>query len=313
MIERKCEKTRPFHYLLRPLVNMMLVVKPRIREIAEHDIDAVADLLTRGFVHRSREYWMRGLQRQTTRALPPDTPRYGYLLENEGVPVGCLLLIYSTKIIDGETATCCNVSSWYVDPAFRNYASLFASMTQKRKDVVYFNVTPAHPTWPILEAQGFVSYCSGLYFSVPALSRSGRGMTIEAVAADTSSVAGLPAADLNMLKRHAEYGCLCLVCRIGDEALPFVFFHLRKRRGVVPLPALQLGYCRSIADYLRCAGAIGRHLLWRGKPVVIVDANGPMAELPGIYSETYGRKYFKGSHRPRLGDLADTEFAIYGM
>ena len=98
------------------------------------------------------------------------------MLENEGVPVGCLLLIYSTKIIDGETAICCNVSSWYVDPAFRNYASLFASMTQKRKDVVYINVTPAHPTWPILEAQGFLSYCNGLYFSVPALSRNGRGM-----------------------------------------------------------------------------------------------------------------------------------------
>jgi hypothetical protein len=58
MIERKCEITRPFHYLLRSLVNMMLAVKPRIREISESDIDAIADLLTRDFVHRSREYWM---------------------------------------------------------------------------------------------------------------------------------------------------------------------------------------------------------------------------------------------------------------
>jgi hypothetical protein len=291
----------------------MLAVKPRIREISERDIDATADLLTRGFVHRPREYWMGGLQRQTTRALPPDMPRYGYLLENEGVPVGCLLLIYSTKIIDGETATCCNVSSWYVDSAFRNYASLFASMTQKRKDVVYINITPAHPTWPILEAQGFLPYCNGLYFSMPALSRSGRGMRIEAVASDTPAVMGLAAADLDMLKRHAGYGCLSLVCHTTEDALPFIFFSLRKRRGVIPLPALQLGYCRSIPDYVGCAGAIGRYLLWRGKPVVIVDANGPMAGLPGIYSEARGRKYFKGPHRPRLGDLADTEFAIYGM
>jgi hypothetical protein len=292
---------------------MMLAVKPRIREISERDIDATADLLTRGFVHRSREYWMRGLRRQTTRALPPDTPRYGYLLENEGVPVGCLLLIYSTKIIDDETATCCNVSSWYVDPAFRNYASLFSSMTQKRRDVVYINVTPAHPTWPILEAQGFLPYCNGLYFSVPALSRAGRGMRIEAVAPDTPSVTGLPAADLDMLKRHAGYGGLSLVCHTADDALPFIFFSLRKRRGIVPVPGMQLGYCRSIPDYVRCAGAVGRDLLRRGKPVVIVDANGPMAELPGIYSAAHGRKYFKGPHRPRLGDLADTEFAIYGM
>ena len=291
----------------------MLAVKPRIREISEGDIEAIADLLTRGFVHRRSEYWMRGLQRQTARALPSDTPRYGYMLENGGVPVGCLLLIYSTKTIDGETATCCNVSSWYVEPAFRNYASLFASMTQKRKDVVYFNVTPAHPTWPILEAQGFLPYCNGLYFSVPALSLSGSGIRIEAVAPDTLSVMGLPAADLDMLKRHAGYGSLSLVCHTADVALPFIFFSLRKRRGVIPLPALQLGYCRSIPDYVRCAGAIGRYLLRRGKPVIIIDANGPMPGLPGIYSEAHGRKYFKGPHRPRLGDLADTEFAIYGM
>jgi hypothetical protein len=95
--------------------------------------------------------------------------------------------------------------------------------------------------------------------------------------------------------------------------LPFVFFQLRKRRGVIPVPAMQLGYCRSIEDYVRCAGAIGRYLLRRGKPVVIVDANAPIAKLPGIYSEVRGRKYFKGPHRPRLGDLADTELAIYGL
>ena len=100
---------------------------------------------------------------------------------------------------------------------------------------------------------------------------------------------------------------------LTEDALPFIFFPLRKRRGIIPVPAMQLGYCRSIDDYVRCAGAIGRYLLRRGKPVVIVDANGPIAALPGIYSEARGRKYFKGPHQPRLGDLADTELAIYGM
>ena len=116
-----------------------------------------------------------------------------------------------------------------------------------------------------------------------------------------------------MLKRHAEYGCLSLVCRTAEAVLPFIFFSLRKRRGLIPMPAMQLGYCRSIADYVTCAGAIGRYLLWRGKPIVIVDANGAVAGLPGVYSEARGRKYFKGPQQPRLGDLADTELAIYGM
>jgi hypothetical protein len=291
----------------------MPAVKPRFREIQESDVDAIADLLTRGFVHRSRQYWMRGLRRQGARSLPPDVPRFGYLMESDGKPVGCLLLIYSTKTIDGTTAICCNNSSWYVDPEFRNYAALFASMTQKRKDVTYFNVTPATATWPILEAQGFRIYCRGLYFSFPILSRNGRGMRVEAVTPDTAAVAGLPDDELMLLKRHAGYGCLSLVCRTADEVLPFVFFPLRKRRGIIPLPALQLGFCREISDYAGCTGAIGRYLLRRGSPVVILDANGPIAGLAGIYSEARGRKYFKGPHQPRLGDLADTELAIFGM
>jgi len=291
----------------------MLAVKPHFREILQSDLDAIGDLLTRGFVHRSREYWMRGLHYQGARSLPPGAPRYGYLLEHQGVPVGCLLLIHSSRMIDGEAAACCNVSSWYVDPAFRNYAALFASMTQKRKEITYFNVTPAVATWPILEAQGFVPYCRGLYFSVPALSRGGPRMTVEAVTQDTALVAGLTDAELAMLKRHAEYGCLSLVCRMAEGALPFIFFSLRKRRGIIPLPALQLGYCRGVADYVKCAGAIGRYLLLRGKPIVIIDANGAVAGLAGVYNEARGRKYFKGPHQPRLGDLADTELAIYGM
>ena len=313
MIERKRELVASSSDLSPPLVNIMSAAKPRFREIQESDIEAIADLLTRGFVHRSRDYWMLGLRRQSERALPPDTPRFGYLMENDGKPVGCLLLIYSTKMIDGAATICCNVSSWYVDPEFRNYAALFASMTQKRKDVTYFNITPAAPTWPILEAQGFQSYCRGLYFSLPVLSRRGRSMRVEVIRPDTESVPGLSDDELTMLKRHASYGCLSLVCRTAQEAVPFIFFRLRKRRGIIPLPALQLGFCRDISDFVRCSGAIGRHLLWRGQPIAIFDANGPIQELIGVYSEARGRKYFRGPQRPRLGDLADTELAIFGM
>src|SRR6202000_1952073 len=121
-------------------------------------------------------------------------PVYVFGRKRGGKPVGCLLVIYSTKTIDGQVTICCNVSSWYVDPEFRNYAALFASMTQKRKDVTFFNVTPAAPTWPILEAQGFRPYCRGLYFSLPVLSRTGRGYNVETITPDTATIAGLPEA-----------------------------------------------------------------------------------------------------------------------
>lgn len=291
---------------------MLLATRPKFREITESDVDAVADLLTRGFVHRPRQYWIRGLRRQGARDLPPGVPRYGYMLESEGAPVGCLLLIYASKVQGGEIVTFCNVSSWYVDSPFRNYAPLLSATAQKQKDVTYLNVTPAAFTWPVIEAQGFQRYCDGLYFSVPWLSPA-TGMTIEPVTPDSKSIEGLSDAESAMLTRHAGYGCLSLVCRTAEGPIPFVFLNLRKRRGIIPTPAMQLGYCRDISDYVRCAGAIGRFLLRRGMPVVIVDANGPIAGLTGFYTEARGRKYFKGPHRPALGDLSDTELVIYGM
>jgi hypothetical protein len=290
-------------------------LKPKIRcrEIGVSDIDAVADLLTRGFYGRSRDYWMQGLRRQAAREVPQGYPRFGYMLDNDGAPVGVLLLLYTARSIDGEASIHCNLSSWYVEPDCRNYAPMLTKIAQRHKEVTYLNISPATWTWPIIETQGFQSYCNGLFFSVPALSRSVPGMTVEIVSADTTPIEGLAEYDVELLRRHAAYGCFSLVCRAADgRAFPFIFLPMRIRRGWIAPPAMHLVYCRDITDYVACAGAIGRFLLRRGKISVIVDANGRVPGLTGVYTERRGRKYFKGPHRPRLADLTDTELVLYG-
>jgi hypothetical protein len=284
----------------------------RCREIVASDIDAVADLLTRGFVGRPRDYWTQGLRRQAAREVPPSYPRFGYMLDHEGAPVGILLLLYSARGKDEATSIYCNLSSWYVEPRFRNYAPMLTSIGQRRKEVTYFNISPARWTWSIVEAQGFRTYCQGLFFSLPLLSRSAADTTTGIITAETPTVEGLAVDEVELLKRHAAYGWLSVVCRSAGRAYPFVLTPLRIRRGWISPPAMQLIYCRDIAEYVACAGAIGRLLLGWGRISVIVDANGPIDGLRGFYTEKRGRKYFKGPHRPRLGDLSDTELVVYG-
>jgi hypothetical protein len=291
---------------------MNALTPTRCREISEADIEAVAELLTRGFVGRSREYWMQGLRRQAARAVPQGYPRFGYMLDNDGAPVGVLLLIHASRGTESGSAIRCNLSSWYVEPAYRNYASMLTRIAQRHKDVVYINISPAHWTWPIIEAQRFQTYCRGLFVSVPALSRVSRGMRIDIVTGDTTAIDGLSTAEVELLASHARYGCVSLVCRSDDAVCPFVLLPMRIRRGWIAPPAMQLIYCRAIADYVACAGAIGRHLLARGKVAVICDANERIPGLFGLYTEARGRKYFKGPQPPRLGDLTDTELVIYG-
>lgn len=291
----------------------MITQTIRCREISATDIDAVAELLTRGFAGRSRDYWMQGLRRQAGREVPNGYPRFGFMLHHDGVPVGVLLLLYSSRITAAEPTIQCNLSSWYVEPAFRNYAPLLTRIAQKNKEVTYLNISPATWTWPIIEAQGFTPYCRGLFVSLPALSRATLGMTVETVAPDVTAIEGLSDTEVELLARHARYGCLSLVCRTATGgASPFVLLPVRIRRGWIAPPAMQLIYCRDIAEYVQCAGAIGRALIRRGKIAVILDSNGPVPGLAGVYSSARGRKYFKGPHRPRLADLTDTEFVLYG-
>ena len=283
----------------------------RCREITPGDLEAVADLLTRGFRGRRRDYWLKGLNRQAGREIPEDYPRFGYILDHDGTPVGALLLIYSERGA-GASQVWCNLSSWYVDPAFRSYAPMLTKIAQRLRDVSYVNISAARTTWPIIEAQGFRAYCQGVLLSVPILSRTGRQARVEIVNADATDIDGLTADEAKLLLRHARYGCLSIVVRSERGAVPFVLQSARIRSGLIPLPAMQLVYCRDIADYVACAGAIGRFLARQAKISVLIDANGPVPGLIGLYTGRRGRKYFKGPHRPRLGDLSDTELVLYG-
>jgi hypothetical protein len=51
----------------------------------------------------------------------------------------------------------------------------------------------------------------------------------------------------------------------------------------------------------------------RGRPVIILDADGPIAGLAGRYFADTTPKYFRGPAAPRLGDLAYTEAALFGI
>ena len=77
--------------------------------------------------------------------------------------------------------------------------------------------------------------------------------------------------------------------------------------------AMQLIYCADVADYVACAGAVGRFLLRRGRFSVALDANDRMKGLVGLYRKTGCPRYFKGPQRPRVADLSDTELAIYAL
>jgi hypothetical protein len=282
--------------------------KIRVREISEADIPEISGLLARGFQSRPREFWLWMLGCLTERSTPAKLPRYGYLLESDGI-VGVILQIFS-RLGSGDTNTIrCNVSSWYVEPAFRTYASLLAAKALRHANVTYLNITPTPNTLSILKAQGYSQYSRGIFVAAPALQfRSGGAIRV--VRAEACRPAHADQFDHDLMLEHAKFGCISLWCETPDHAYPFVF-RPSVVKGVVNCALLV--YCHDVNDFVRFAGPIGRFLAVRGRVLVLIDSNGPIPGLIGKYLDVKMPKYFKGPNCPRLGDLAYTETAMFGI
>jgi hypothetical protein len=282
--------------------------KIRCRQIADGDLDGLADLLKRGFgSRRTHSFWRHALACLRARAVPDGMPRYGYLLENDGVAVGAILLIFATTPGSGDIRA--NVSSWYVEPAFRSYAPLLVSQALKLKQITYLNISAVRHTWPIVEAQGYHRYSNGVFVALPALRRAG-DRALRVLAANVAPDAPHESFERDLLVEHAGYGCIGFWCITPERAFPFVF---RPRVVKSVIPCAQLIYCADVADVVRFAGPIGRYLAWRGRPFVVIDANGPIKGLTGRYFADTMPKFYRGPVHPRLGDLAYTETALFGM
>jgi hypothetical protein len=282
----------------------------RCREIDGEDISDAANLLQKGFPLRTRQFWLTNLDLLAGHPTPVGSPRYGYIMESDGAPVGIVLTISSTKSVNNTCFFQRNLSAWYVEPAYRSYAALFAAKVWKAKHFTYLNINPATHTRPIIEAQGFRRYSDGQFIAIPGLSRASRDPRVKVICAREHSCAPSADVDRDLLLAHEKYGCVSLYCIESDFVYPFVF-RRRLLKGFVP--CAQLIYCRDIGEVIRFIRPLGRFLGLRGEFLAMIDSNGPISGLVGHYLENYMPKYFKGPVVPRLGDLSYTETAMFGV
>lgn len=281
----------------------------RRRQITEADLDGVATLLSQGFRLRPKSYWLRGLRRQAERAVPDGYPRFGYMLESGGRPVGAVLMIFAAFDSDGRRVVRCNLSSWYVEPAYAAQGAMLIHYVLRHQDVTYINLSPAPHTQPIIERQGFRAFSRGLLLCAPSLARGREPVRLHRIRERVPpALAALPEREL--IEAHAAYGCTCLVVEAADGLHPFVFAPRRVLKRLVP--TTHLIYCRSLADFVRFAGPLGRRLLLSGKPSVLVDVDGPVPGLVGRHISRHQNKYFRGPNPPRLGEIPYTEGVIFG-
>jgi hypothetical protein len=286
---------------------MSLSPQLHCREIGAEDLDRIVDLLTTGYGIRGRDFWARRIRRLSEYSAPSGFPKYGYLLDYNGAPVGVIFTIFSPIIVNNVKTFRCYLANWYVEPKYRSYAVMLATYAVKNKHVTYRIGTPSQYTLPILQALGYKLFCKGRFVSVPTLSFRSDNAHVKLVAPNRSANDNIQSPEVELLLGHARYGCISLTCLSAEGEYPFIF-QPRLKTGV--LPFARLVYCRDLGDFVRFAGPLGRFLIRRGFPLVVLDTNGPIPELIGKYSGSFP-KYFKGPDQPRLEDSAYSARVIF--
>lgn len=280
----------------------MAPARPRItcRPMREDDCNAAVRLLTSGFPERSAAYWQTGLERLGARDVPAGCPRYGYVLANGSALHGIALLIFSEENGGQKRA---NVSSWFVEPAYRSFSNALLAPAFRRKDVTFFNISPRPNTVETIVAQGFAPYVEGTFQALTMFGPALPGASVRTITDETTDAAPF-------LARHAAYGCLCFEVAIGTERLPFIF--LPRRLARERLHGAQLIYAPNTASFVRCAGLLGRQLLRRRLAIVVLDADEPVPGLVGRYRTGHRAKYYRGPTPPPINDLRDSELVLFG-
>jgi len=273
------------------------------REITATDLSALPGLLSEGFPSTRPGFWQTALDVLSKRALVDGMPRYGIVLEHGGELCGVMLMISHRR----AGTTFCNLSSWYVRDAQRGYAPFMFGHTLKAKDVTFLDCSPTPQVVPIVEKFGFEPYTGGsLLLDGRAAFRSGP----KVARLTPQALADCPDADRGRIEENLRHGCRGLLAHDAEGRAVPLLYRVARLKQHVPVARFVYGGSETILAH---AGAIARHLLARSIPVALLDWQAG-AEAPfGQALPDYAVRYRRGEHAPALGDLLDTEYALFGI
>jgi hypothetical protein len=154
---------------------------------------------------------------------------------------------------------------------------------------------------------GFKPYTRGIcLLDARAALRPGRNCRL--VCYDPSKNNQLPPALAVIAARHYRYGCTVLMVENAAGIVDVFVYRIKWIKGLLPCAQMIRGSPELI---LASAGPLMRYLLARAIPVALLDL---ADEVRMVGARTYvGRslRYAKG-RPPTVGDMLDTEFALFG-
>jgi hypothetical protein len=145
-------------------------------------------------------------------------PHAGYGLYDDGEPVGFIGLLFGERYVNGRRERFCNVTTWVVEPAYRNHAVSLLMPVVRLKDCTVTNLTSIPAVHKIFSSLGFRTLEDHVRIAWPVPWSPGPpDLQVEF---DADVIAGMVAPDWQTIVRdHQRFGPLMLLRSEGRSTL----------------------------------------------------------------------------------------------
>jgi uncharacterized protein CbrC (UPF0167 family) len=275
-----------------------------LRPIGKGDHQETLRLLCKGFPQDSPDIWRRRLERQAS--LQDDG--HGYMLEAGGAGVGVLLTLKSRRLgPDGRPRDVVNLSSWFIEPAYRWSAIAMLRAAMADKAALYTDLTAAPQVAELNRKVGMESWSSGMILASAAPFAVLPGRRGARVLPLVEAAGLIEDHEKALLDWHQREGLIAAV--LIDGAAQPLLFRVISRKGV---RFAQLVFAPSRAAVIGNLPTIMRYLARSGLFFVTIDADRAMCP-PGAFFRP-GRHRFRSGPGDRDGlDYAYSELVLFGV
>ena len=188
----------------------------------------------------------------------------GYALVDGDRVVGFIGTLFSKRIINGKQAKLCNITSWIVDPSFRNKSLLLLRPILQLRDYTITNLTPTIDTVSLFEKCYFEKLETSFKSFIPSFPLLRRKSKYSLVTETELIRSYLNENELNIHKDHKEPICKHLIVKSLSSYCYIVFNILKRKR----LPCTQFYYISNPELFLGATSWIQHYLFKKYKSML---------------------------------------------
>lgn len=202
---------------------------------------------------------------------------FGYLLEEEGRPVGFLGTLFSRRVLAGRRETCCNLTTWIVVPEHRSEGLSLLFRVLRHPNTTFTNFTGVKVA-PILRRFGFqtLDERARILFPLPLAGAGEVLLEAERIAPH------LDDHDRRILDDHRPFAFPHVLLRRGGEYTYLIVKTVRRKN----LPLAEVHYLSHPDVFARlAAGLLGRLCVRLGVVGLLAGEHylaGRAVRLPGL-------------------------------